>query len=157
MFKKSVIIPIGLLTLAGCAQQDASTGGLPWWGWLVLAVALIFIVYLVIVLFRPKSAEPALQVEEKAPVKKPDSMLQDDLTRIEGIGPKTQSVLLAKGIHTFGHLANMSPSEIKGIMDENGIRLAATDTWPEQARLASEGKFDELDAYQERLKGGRER
>ena len=35
-------------------------------------------------------------------------------------------------------------------------RLAVPDTWPKQAALAVDGKWDELKAYQDKLDGGKE-
>ncbi len=96
------------------------------------------------------SEQPA--AEEDAPASPAAS---DKLTKIEGIGPKIQSVLNAAGIHTFAQLRDMDPEKIREILTDSGIRLADPTTWPEQARLASLGKTDELKAYQDTLKGGR--
>jgi hypothetical protein len=44
---------------------------------------------------------------------------------------------------------------LEQILEEEGIRLADPGTWPDQARLAAGGAWDELKALQDRLKGGR--
>ncbi|MCO5191424.1 MAG: DUF4332 domain-containing protein [Anaerolineae bacterium] len=81
-----------------------------------------------------------------------------DLQRIEGIGPKIASVLNAAGIVNYVQLAAQSPSALRQILDDAGIsRIANPSTWPQQASLAAAEKWDELDAMQEALHGGRER
>ena len=80
----------------------------------------------------------------------------DDLKVIEGIGPKISSLLQAAGIMTFAHLASTDVSRLKQIIAEAGLSaLADPTTWPEQATLAAAGKWDELQALQDTLKGGR--
>jgi len=80
----------------------------------------------------------------------------DDLELIEGIGPKIAAVLKAAGIVTFADLAAADTSRLSEILDqENHLRLADPDTWPEQAALAAAGKWDEFQALAEQLKGGR--
>ena len=78
-----------------------------------------------------------------------------DLTLVEGIGPKINSILHGAGVNTFADLAGMDADKIKDILTEAGLRLAHTSTWPMQAKLAAEGKLDELQALQDSLKGGR--
>jgi predicted flap endonuclease-1-like 5' DNA nuclease len=100
-------------------------------------------------------AEP--EEAEKAPVKTKASK-PDDLTRIEGIGPKIASVLQAAGITTFAQLAATDVDRLKDILreaDPNLIRLADPGTWPDQAGLAAEGRWVDLEKLQNKLKGGR--
>ncbi len=80
----------------------------------------------------------------------------DDLKVIEGIGPKISSLLQAAGIMTFAQLAATDVSRLKEIIAEAGLSaLADPTTWPDQASLAAAGKWDELEALQDALKGGR--
>ncbi len=82
----------------------------------------------------------------------------DDLTRIEGIGPKIQELLFAAKIYTWAALSDTDVARLKGILDDAGERFQMHEpkTWPEQAKLASEGRWEELDKLQELLRGGRE-
>jgi predicted flap endonuclease-1-like 5' DNA nuclease len=81
----------------------------------------------------------------------------DDLTMIEGIGPKIASALYSAGVDTFRRLAALSPEAIEQMVRDAGIRLTYRPTsWPRQATLAAEGRQDELAAYQDTLRGGRE-
>ena len=94
-------------------------------------------------------------VEEAQPVEKAEA---DDLEKIEGIGPKIAEVLTTAGIATFAQLAEAEPDQIRQILDSAGSQFASHDpaTWPKQAGLAAEGKWDELKAWQDELMGGRE-
>jgi NADH-quinone oxidoreductase subunit I len=83
---------------------------------------------------------------------------EDDLERIEGIGPKIASVLQAAGIKTFAQLADTGTEKLEQILaeaDPSLANLADTTTWPRQAKLAASGKWDALEKWQERLRGGR--
>jgi len=78
----------------------------------------------------------------------------DDLKKVEGIGPKIASTLVAAGITTFADLAKTKPAKISEIISEvRGNHV--TDTWPAQAKLAAEGKWDELKKWQDELDGGK--
>jgi F-type H+-transporting ATPase subunit gamma len=80
----------------------------------------------------------------------------DDLTRIEGIGPKMQAALKDAGITTYAALANASDDEIRQAIEDAGMRLApGLDTWAEQAGYAARGDWDGLDNLQDELSGGR--
>ncbi len=83
----------------------------------------------------------------------------DDLKAIEGIGTKIEGLLHDAGIKTWKKLANTPVNKIQDILDKAGKRYALADpgTWPKQAKLASEGKWSELEEYQDYLKGGREK
>ena len=82
----------------------------------------------------------------------------DDLKVIEGIGPKIEGLMNDAGIHTWSDLASTSMDKLQAILDEAGPRYRMHDpgTWAKQAKLAAEAKWEELEAYQDELKGGRE-
>jgi len=100
--------------------------------------------------------EAAAPVVEEAVVV--ETNVADDLEKIEGIGPKISEVLSSAGISTFAALAASAPEAIREILDNAGSQFAAHDpaTWPKQAGLAAEGKWDELKTLQDELLGGRE-
>jgi predicted flap endonuclease-1-like 5' DNA nuclease len=80
----------------------------------------------------------------------------DDLTLIEGIGPKISAALIAAGVDTFAKLAALQPDQIENIVRSAGVRMVGkAETWAKQAQLAAEGKFEELKAYQKTLTAGR--
>ena len=80
----------------------------------------------------------------------------DDLTKIEGVGPKIAGVLAGAGIATYAQLGNTDVSKLREIMAGANLRVPHDPTsWPQQAQLAAAGKWDELQALQDRLHGGR--
>ncbi len=104
-----------------------------------------------------KNAAPDTEAKPSLPAAA-SSTAPDDLKRVEGIGPKISSVLQAAGILTFAQLATTDVARIKEILeaeDPRLVRIADPATWPEQAALAAAGKWDELAALQDELKGGR--
>jgi len=80
----------------------------------------------------------------------------DDLTQIEGIGPVISGLLFEEGIHTFSKLSNINSKYIKNILRRAKITMADPATWPEQANLAANSQWDDLQLLQSKLKGGRE-
>lgn len=96
--------------------------------------------------------EPA--VEEK-PAVEPLPSGHDDLTRLEGIGPKISVVLQDQGIATFAQLAKTGVNRLRQILREANLRMADPSTWPKQAKLAAADQWEALDALQKQLTGGR--
>ncbi len=96
-----------------------------------------------------KKAEP--KAEKAAPKATGKA---DDLKKIEGVGPKIASTLAEAGLATFADIAKSTPEAISEIIaDVRGNHV--TDTWPAQAKLAAEGKWDELKKWQDELDGGK--
>ena len=81
---------------------------------------------------------------------------KDDLTKVEGIGPKAAEALSKAGVNTFEKLSKKSVEEIRTILVEASKTLAHLDpqTWAQQAKLAAEGKWEELKKWQDELNGG---
>ena len=82
---------------------------------------------------------------------------EDDLLIIEGIGPKIAELFYAAGVKTFYALSQMTPAQIRPILDAGGpnFKLAVPDTWPEQAGLAANNRWTELAALQKVLDAGK--
>ena len=80
----------------------------------------------------------------------------DDLTKIEGVGPKAAEALVAAGMSTFEAVAKADADKIKEILTESSSRMAHLDptSWPKQAKMAADGKWDELKEWQDNAKGG---
>ncbi|MBV7269642.1 50S ribosomal protein L21 [Winogradskyella luteola] len=106
----------------------------------------------------PKAAAPKAEVKKEVPKAKPAAKKAagkaDDLKKIEGIGPKIASTLVEAGIATFADLAKAKPEAISEII-ANVRGNHVTDTWPAQAKLAADGKWDELKKWQDELDGGK--
>lgn len=87
-----------------------------------------------------------------------EETVADDLTKIEGIGPKINELLQDDGINTFADLAGTAPDAIKEILSAAGGQFAShnPETWPAQSEMARDGKWDALKKWQDELDGGRE-
>ncbi|MFZ1703583.1 MAG: helix-hairpin-helix domain-containing protein [Saprospiraceae bacterium] len=105
---------------------------------------------------KAKPAPKAAVAKESAP-KAETKTSKDNLTKIEGIGPKIAEIFNNAGILTFAHLAAADVEQLKNLLSEAGPRFTAHDptTWPQQATFAADGKWDELKAWQDTLDGGR--
>jgi large subunit ribosomal protein L27 len=113
-----------------------------------------------------KAKKPEAKAKKEAPKKAGEKVTLpsgkkikvDDLKAIEGIGPKIAQLLTDAGINTWQKLADAKVDKLKEVLAEAGSRYQMHDptTWPKQAAFAAEGKWEELDEYQNQLKGGRE-
>lgn len=135
----------------------------PYFAFLPVIAALAAMLLIILRSRRKESAaglkeEPREQVKSiRLPAEEPPVSPQaaDDLTRIEGIGPKVAATLESAGITTFKQLARLKAEVIRDILRQAGNRISNPATWPEQARLAAAGKWEELHNYQAQLKAGR--
>lgn len=81
-----------------------------------------------------------------------------DLTRIKGIGPRIQRTLYEMGMISYLDIANYTPENLKTILDEaQPSALVDTESWPLQAQLASQERWEELEKLQDHLTRGRQR
>lgn len=103
---------------------------------------------------------PLVSSKPKKKVKKPTKpkvFKEDDLTKIEGIGPKIQGLLKEASIRTWKQLSKTPTPKLRKILNDAGSRykMHNPSTWAEQALLAADGKWDELKKWQDELDGGR--
>jgi predicted flap endonuclease-1-like 5' DNA nuclease len=111
----------------------------------------------------PKAAAPApapKAAAEAVPAKSATKAAAkpDDLTVIEGIGPKMSAALVAAGIDTYARLAQTSEEALHAAVEAAGMRLAPSiPTWAQQAAFAAKGDMDGLKAFQSTLKGRRKK
>ncbi len=102
----------------------------------------------------PKTEPMSGSSQAPVPMKRGES---DDLTKVEGIGPKMSQALIDAGITTFVELAHASEEQLRAAIEAAGMRLAPSmGTWSRQAEFAVKGDWDGLQAYQDELVGGRE-
>ena len=105
-----------------------------------------------------KAAQKVATVIDLAAAKKAGFALKNanDLTVIEGIGPKINELFNNARIKTFAQLANQSVPQMRKVLDDGGsrFRIANPSTWGQQAALAAENKWDELKKLQNNLSGG---
>lgn len=82
------------------------------------------------------AADAAVEAGAEAVVEAPAATGEvDDLTRIDGIGPKTAAALAAAGLGTFAALADASEDALRAALRAAGARASANlPTWAAQAR-----------------------
>jgi predicted flap endonuclease-1-like 5' DNA nuclease len=154
-------------TVLASTTQQGDVGGIPMW--VILLVALVVVVIGVVWFLneekkktdeQPTAEAAAVAQEVAAPSAEAEAVepaRPDDLTVIEGIGPKISGLLQAAGITTYAQLAAAEVDQLRQILDEGGITgIAHPGTWPQQAKLAAAGEWTELEKYHDSLKGGRE-
>jgi len=101
---------------------------------------------------KTEKAEAKPKAAKKPAAKKTEA---DDLKKIEGIGPKIAEVLGEAGVTTFKQLSDMDRDAIKKILDTvSTLKSKEPKTWPQQAQLAADEKWDELKKLQDELMGG---
>lgn len=86
--------------------------------------------------------DAAAKPVEAAPVPTPTPVtLEDDLTRIKGLGPKIATMLAGMGVTRFDHIAQWNDAEIDRIDAQLG-RFSGRirrDNWVAQAKLLAAG------------------
>lgn len=126
--------------------------------WLILLIFLVIVLIVWWALSRQTTGDETGHDHHEAPAEpKAETAAPDDLTKIEGIGPKVQGLLNAAGIMTFAQLAAKTPEQLDEILDAAGSIYKAMDetSWPKQAALAAAGDWDALKKLQDELVGGR--
>ena len=76
----------------------------------------------------------------------------DDLTQLNGIGPRIASILNDGGITSYNQLQHANTGELRQIIATGGaLPPASLDSWPTQATYAAKGDWSGLAAYQQAL------
>jgi large subunit ribosomal protein L17 len=122
------------------------------WLWNVL-LAILLLVAIWWAFRREGPAEAS--VAWKASPRNAEKASTDDLTKIEGIGPKVAKVLNGAGITTFDDLARANSADVQKVLHDAGLRMMSPEGWIEQAKLAAKGDWESLERLQGELKGGR--
>jgi predicted flap endonuclease-1-like 5' DNA nuclease len=149
-------------------QEGGAQGGNGWLVWVVLIIFLLMVLlgwWVSSKGWLKKEQEPA-HVEhdhaaqpEAAPVASKSepvlALVADDLTELEGIGPKVAKVLAGIDISTFEALAKADYAKVKAALDAAGYKYMDPAGWIEQAALAAKGDIEGLKKLQDSLKGGR--
>jgi predicted flap endonuclease-1-like 5' DNA nuclease len=88
--------------------------------------------------------------------KLPAGMKQDDLKAVEGIGPKVEELFHNAGIRTWRELGGLSKERVRQVLDTGGERFQILNgnSWPRQAQLLADGKWDDFKAYTDYLIAG---
>ena len=87
----------------------------------------------------------------------PEPPEDDDLERIEGVGPRIGTALREAGIRTFNDLADADTETLQGALEHAGLRFAPSlPTWGPQARLLADGDEEGFSRLTEALITGRD-
>ena len=102
---------------------------------------------------KPKAVKP----KNKSTKAKPLVPVKDNLTRVEGVGKKIESLLYKNKIYSFKQLSKTTIKSLKEILEEGGSKYAMHNpgSWPKQAKLAADAKWEDLELLQKHLKGGK--
>lgn len=170
------LIAVAFLTLAAFLSADLLVQRAPLHNWLLPGILTVIGLLFVWLSVRPERelstgdewAEAALApalaeggqaaaalsvppLEASAETAAPET--GDDLTMIDGIGPKTAEALKAAGVTTFVALGEMKPEAIAEALRKEGGRPGGNlDTWPQQARFAARGDWSGMRRYVSSLK-----
>lgn len=142
------------LKFATTAQQF----GVNDWVWIIIFILVLALVWWLLSRSTRQSEVEEAEIETQvAEEHTKDFAHVDDLTRIEGIGPKINSLLQEAGVSSFAQLADTDVSKLDEILNIAGITIADPKTWPEQAELAAGDQWEELEKLQGELSGGRKK
>jgi predicted flap endonuclease-1-like 5' DNA nuclease len=136
--------------------QEGPNASLSWLLWVVLGFFLLMVVVGWLT-SRNKGSRPVVQHEAHAQPEMPavHEKPADDLTVLEGIGPKVARVLNEAGIMSFADLAQADAAVVQQALNAAGMRYMNPAGWIEQAKLAASGDMEGLKKLQAELTGGR--
>jgi hypothetical protein len=127
-------------------------------GQVLIALLVFFLVFFLMVVLGAWVAGKGLLTQEEEPRSAGPAHAAsafDDLTTLEGIGPKVVKVLASQGITSFAALASADPARLKTALGAAGYKYMDPAGWIEQAALAAKGDQAGLKKLQASLKGGR--
>ena len=139
-----------LLFSEGGGGPDTS---LSWLLWVALG---FFFLMVVVGWWASRNKGEQVEVQHEAHHEAPKAAKSaDDLTKLEGVGPKVSKILNEAGYKTFADLAKADPADVDKILDANRLQMLDSAGWIEQAKLAAAGDLEGLAKLQDELKGGR--
>lgn len=140
-------------------SEGGADAGIGWLVWVALAVFFIMVILGWLATTRgwlKREEEPVPDAHDSEHGHAAEAAHgADDLTRLEGIGPKVARVLAGVGITTFAGLVAAQEKTVREALAAAGYKYMDPSSWPEQAALAAKGDFEALKKMQQGLKGGR--
>ncbi len=134
-------------------SETTSEPDLTWLLWLVIAIFVIIVIIGWMVSNKKEEEAPAPAPKKEASPAFPAT--PDVLKKLEGIGPKVESILNEAGIKTFAELAKADVENLREVLATAKLQMMEPSGWIEQAKLAANGEWDALEKLQDELKGGR--
>ncbi|WP_375237774.1 hypothetical protein [Aurantibacter sp.] len=82
---------------------------------------------------------------------------ENDLTVVEGIGPKIKELFHNHNVNTWQALSECSLEKCQEVLNSGGNRykIHKPASWPKQAGMAAQGKWQDLKDWQDQLDGGK--
>lgn len=82
---------------------------------------------------------------------------ENDLTVVEGIGPKIQELFHNHNVNTWKALSECTVDKCQDVLNSGGDRFKMHNpgTWSKQAKMAYEGRWADLLKWQDELDGGK--
>lgn len=163
----------GLMVLAPPLQESTGFLGIDWWVWILVGVLLLLLLLIIGFILQNEPGPPIPERESKMyvtaataaraqpktePEQEPEpeeASEPDDLSRIEGVGPKVAGLLNDAGITTFAALAETDVDKLNQLLEENELQFMEAESWPQQAALAAKGDWNAFEKLTAELKGGR--
>ena len=149
-------------------EEAGQSGGIGWMVWVALAIffVMVFLGWLASSRGWLRKEEPLVQPHDDHghddhghssanESHASQAKAADDLTTLEGIGPKVAKLLNGIGIASFEELSNADPGKLRKTLDAAGYKYMEPAGWIDQARLAAKGDAAGLKRLQDSLKGGR--
>lgn len=124
-----------------------------WLWWILLSIPLFLVFRWLFWWLLCPSYERMSSVEIDAPrsTTQVKTLVEDDLTKIKGIGPKVSRALKAAGIRNFHQLAQAEEQRLKTILKEANASIVNPSSWATQAQLAARGEWGELEELQGKI------
>jgi len=106
---------------------------------------------------KPKTVKTKTATHSVLRTKATPVIIKEDLSKIEGIGKKIEALLYKNKIYSYKQLSKTTITNLKAILEAGGSKYSMHNpgTWPKQAKLAAEAKWEELELLQKQLKGGK--
>jgi predicted flap endonuclease-1-like 5' DNA nuclease len=135
--------------------EEGTQPNVTWLLWVALGFfAVMVVVGWLVSRNKKQEAEPAHEHHEEHH-EEHTAHAEDDLTILEGVGPKVAKVLKEAGITTFAALAKADAAKVQAVLNAAGLQMMNPAGWIEQAELAAKGDTEGLKKLQAELKGGR--
>jgi predicted flap endonuclease-1-like 5' DNA nuclease len=139
--------------------QNSLNFNIPLWVWILLGILLLAII-LGLILGERMAEDGAFTQTNGRNLNQPVMIPQTggeghadpaDLTLLHGIDQGTQQALNGAGITTFEQLAKANINDLRIIVFPLIGQTAVMVTWPDQAKMAAAGQWNELRDWQNKL------
>lgn len=134
------------------SEGSGPNSSLSWLLWVVLG---IFLILVLVGWWTSRNKGEQVETPVEAHVAPQTEKSADDLTKLEGIGPKVSKILAEAGYTSFADLAKADAAEVDKVLDANKLQMMDSAGWIDQAKLAAAGDMEGLAKLQDELKGGR--